>query len=319
VYVSDNGGPFTAFLTATTQTSATFHGVNGHKYAFFSVATDNVGNIQATPKAAQATTTLRIPPAPAVKKTTVTRSKGSIDAITVYFSEAITTASADNRKDYTLVDAGSSHFFGGKGNSKVTIRSMSYNASSHSVKLTLARPVSTGDSLRLTINAQPPSGIKGTNGQYLNETASGKPGPNAVIYLGAPRKKQVSATALVRRDTANYEMHRRAADERTQSPRGIPGGLPARRDWRAVSPRDSDATSPSRDHEKPYRARKATALAAIDLLLELEDYSTQGTRRALNEFGKDTDWGRMPTATGPGRPDGRRRNTEDDRNRRTRR
>jgi RHS repeat-associated protein len=230
VYVSDNGGPFTAFLSATTQTSATFHGVNGHEYAFFSVATDNVGNIQATPKAAQATTTLRILPAPAVKKTTVTRSKGSINAITVNFSEAITTASADNRKDYTLVDAGSSHIFGGKGNSKVTIRTLSYNASSHSVKLTLARPVSTGDSLRLTINAQPPSGIKGTNGQYLNETASGKPGPNAVIYLGAPRKKQTKAMAIVRRDTTAYEML-------------------------------------ESEHEGSKRPRTAAALAAIDELL----------------------------------------------------
>jgi hypothetical protein len=101
----------------------------------------------------------------------------------------IATAPADNRKDFTLVDAGSSHVFGGKGNANVTIKSVSFNASSHLVKLTLAKPVSTGDSLRLTINAQPPSGIKGTNGQYLNESASGKAGANAVIYLGAPRKK----------------------------------------------------------------------------------------------------------------------------------
>jgi RHS repeat-associated protein len=56
VYVSDNGGPFVAFLAETTRTSATFHGVNGHTYAFFSVATDNVGNVQATPATAQAST-----------------------------------------------------------------------------------------------------------------------------------------------------------------------------------------------------------------------------------------------------------------------
>jgi hypothetical protein len=47
VYVSDNGGPFTAFLTATTQTAATFTGQAGHTYAFSSVATDNVGNREA--------------------------------------------------------------------------------------------------------------------------------------------------------------------------------------------------------------------------------------------------------------------------------
>jgi RHS repeat-associated protein len=58
VFVSDNGGPFTAFQTATMQTSASFTGVNGHTYGFYSVAVDNVGNRQPTPSAAQATTTV---------------------------------------------------------------------------------------------------------------------------------------------------------------------------------------------------------------------------------------------------------------------
>ena len=58
VFVSDNGGPFTAFQTAITATSATFTGVNGHTYGFYSVATDNVGHRQTTPTAAQATTTI---------------------------------------------------------------------------------------------------------------------------------------------------------------------------------------------------------------------------------------------------------------------
>ena len=56
IYVSDNGGPFTRWLAATTATSATYTGLNGHTYGFFSVATDNVGNVEATPTSAQATT-----------------------------------------------------------------------------------------------------------------------------------------------------------------------------------------------------------------------------------------------------------------------
>ena len=44
VYVSDNGGPFTAFQTRTAATSATFSGMSGHSYGFFSVATDTAGN-----------------------------------------------------------------------------------------------------------------------------------------------------------------------------------------------------------------------------------------------------------------------------------
>ena len=62
VYVSDNGGPFTQFNTATTATSASYTGQSGHAYGFFSVAVDVVGNTQATPKAAQATTTVVFPP-----------------------------------------------------------------------------------------------------------------------------------------------------------------------------------------------------------------------------------------------------------------
>src|SRR5262249_40574603 len=37
VFVSDNGGAFTPFRTATTQTSAPFAGQVGHTYAFYSV------------------------------------------------------------------------------------------------------------------------------------------------------------------------------------------------------------------------------------------------------------------------------------------
>jgi hypothetical protein len=62
VYVSDNGGAFTPLLTNTKQTSMTFAGVNGHTYGFYSVATDNVGNIQPTPSSAQSRTTIDTAP-----------------------------------------------------------------------------------------------------------------------------------------------------------------------------------------------------------------------------------------------------------------
>jgi Calx-beta domain len=62
VFVSDNGGPFTAWLTSTTQTSATFNGVPGHTYAFSSVATDDAGNCEPTPAGAEAVITLQPPP-----------------------------------------------------------------------------------------------------------------------------------------------------------------------------------------------------------------------------------------------------------------
>src|SRR5207253_598173 len=58
VYVSDNGGAYTALLSGTTNTTSIFTGQNGHSYAFYSVATDRIANVQPTPSAAPATTPL---------------------------------------------------------------------------------------------------------------------------------------------------------------------------------------------------------------------------------------------------------------------
>jgi hypothetical protein len=72
VFVSDNGGPFQPFQTGTTATSATFTGQLGHTYAFFSLATSNVGLVQPTPMAAQTTTkVVSTPPTPTVVVTSV--------------------------------------------------------------------------------------------------------------------------------------------------------------------------------------------------------------------------------------------------------
>ncbi len=45
VQVSDNGGPYAAWLTGTTDTSANFQGISGHNYSFRVRATDGVGNV----------------------------------------------------------------------------------------------------------------------------------------------------------------------------------------------------------------------------------------------------------------------------------
>ena len=56
IYVSDNGGPYEIWQSDTSATSATFTGVDGHTYNFYSFATDNAGNVEAAPVSAQATT-----------------------------------------------------------------------------------------------------------------------------------------------------------------------------------------------------------------------------------------------------------------------
>ena len=61
VYVSDDGGTPTIWQNSTAGTSATFTGQAGHSYGFYSVATDNVGNVEPTPADAQAGTTPVLP------------------------------------------------------------------------------------------------------------------------------------------------------------------------------------------------------------------------------------------------------------------
>src|SRR5262249_26443395 len=56
VFVSDNGGPFAPFVTNSVATSATYPGVAGHTYRFFSQARDLTGNAEVLKTQAEATT-----------------------------------------------------------------------------------------------------------------------------------------------------------------------------------------------------------------------------------------------------------------------
>ena len=50
VYVSNNGGAFTRWLSGTPTTSGTYSGANdGHTYGFATAAIDNLGNRRAAP------------------------------------------------------------------------------------------------------------------------------------------------------------------------------------------------------------------------------------------------------------------------------
>ncbi|MEK8049722.1 CARDB domain-containing protein [Ideonella sp. DXS22W] len=54
VYVSTDGGAFALWQLATTDTEALFEGEGGHVYAFYSLARDNAGNVEAAPATADA-------------------------------------------------------------------------------------------------------------------------------------------------------------------------------------------------------------------------------------------------------------------------
>ncbi|HXR47355.1 MAG TPA: RHS repeat-associated core domain-containing protein [Candidatus Limnocylindrales bacterium] len=58
IYVSDNGGSWTLWESATTSTNASFRGLPQHTYGFYSTAHDNAGNIEQPYLTADATTTI---------------------------------------------------------------------------------------------------------------------------------------------------------------------------------------------------------------------------------------------------------------------
>jgi uncharacterized protein (TIGR03437 family) len=58
VYVSDNGGAFSPWQVQTTSSQAAYTGSVGHIYGFYSIARDQVGNVEPAKTAAEATTTV---------------------------------------------------------------------------------------------------------------------------------------------------------------------------------------------------------------------------------------------------------------------
>ncbi|HEY1685428.1 MAG TPA: RHS repeat-associated core domain-containing protein [Tepidisphaeraceae bacterium] len=86
IYVSVDGGDYTVWQT-TSATAAVFPGSFGHTYSFYSIATDNAGNIEAAPSSPDATTSV-----PAIARTinfggktkaTYTDSQGHVVTITI--------------------------------------------------------------------------------------------------------------------------------------------------------------------------------------------------------------------------------------------
>lgn len=60
IYVSENGAPPVLWRDDTTHNEDTYFGTAGHSYAFFSVATDNVGHTESIPASADTETTVSL-------------------------------------------------------------------------------------------------------------------------------------------------------------------------------------------------------------------------------------------------------------------
>ena len=88
VYVSEDSGPFTQWLKDTTLTHSQFTKAEpGHTYAFYCVATDNVGNVKPTPTEAQTQTT--IVPWTFINVSRVSISNTPVAAVTIQFSGSL--------------------------------------------------------------------------------------------------------------------------------------------------------------------------------------------------------------------------------------
>jgi hypothetical protein len=92
VYVSDNGSPFTPWLTNTAPTQATYTGTAGHTYGFYSVARDLVGNVENAKSTAEMTTTVGQPSCAfdATNQFKITQSGFRFDNATQRFVQTVT-------------------------------------------------------------------------------------------------------------------------------------------------------------------------------------------------------------------------------------
>jgi hypothetical protein len=188
IYESEDGGPFTPFLTGTGLTSTMFTGQFGHSYGFYSVATDNLGDVQPTPTSAQATTDLAqatVPtPTPLVSVENVQltmSSKHQVTQLLVTFTGALDAQEADQTGIYRLAFPGKKGSYTARNAVIIRVRSATYSAADRAVALVPTKPFSLSKGkLQLLING---SSLQDITGRYIDGANEGQPGSDAVILV----------------------------------------------------------------------------------------------------------------------------------------
>ncbi len=207
VYVSDDGGAFALFQAGTTATSATFTGQTGHSYRFYTVAVDYAGNVQPTPTAVQATTTVIGMPAPPPPPPLVTVESLQVEKIKVgkgktakketvlvlQFSGALNAVSADNAGAYDLAPVIKVKATG-KGKHRtpattklgtpVTPASAVYTASNNEVTLTPRGTFNLTKPEELIVNG---ALLTDTLGRQIDGNDDGQPGGDYIATLNGTR------------------------------------------------------------------------------------------------------------------------------------
>ena len=119
IYDSTNGGPFVLFATVSPSSpSVTFNGQTGNAYSFYSIATDNAGNVESVPAAAEATVRVINTPTSTPTASVVTgqqslfqrktnkngkpTGKPVLSGFTIDFAVPLDAAAADNAANYQV-------------------------------------------------------------------------------------------------------------------------------------------------------------------------------------------------------------------------
>jgi hypothetical protein len=207
VYVSDDGGPYTIWQSATPTTSATFTGQPGHTYSFYSVATDPLGFIQPTPTTAQAATTVNnSPPPPPTRPTIIgeqaffTRKlnkkhkpvgKAVLSGFVLDYSTAMNPATAGNAANYQVDWISTKHV---KRKQVQVLHPLPirvvYDAVDHSVSLLLSGKQAFAHGGQITVIATPPGGVSSASGVLLDGNDEGQSGDNGTFTI-LPRARGV--------------------------------------------------------------------------------------------------------------------------------
>ncbi len=183
LYVSKDGGAFSLFATVTpADPSALFTGQAGNTYGFYSVATDNAGNVQPTPNGPQATVRILSPlGVTSIAAVSPNPRNAPVSTVDVTFSEPINTASLSPGA-LTLTDNGGANLI----NSGVSLALVSGDTYAITG---LSGPTVAQGQYTLTINAadiQDQDGIAGTGSlsvSWLMDTTA--PTSSVINSLGS--------------------------------------------------------------------------------------------------------------------------------------
>jgi RHS repeat-associated protein len=189
VFVSDNGGPFTLLRQATAETTMLFVGQFSRTYAFFSVATDQIGHRQTQPAGAQAfTATPDSGPHITDVRLNADASGKAITLAVLAFDAALNEVTAENPSSFVWQLAGKDNRFGTGDDATIPIASAVYDDALRTVTLTpqTGKPLKLNQFVRIT--AKGDSGATNLNGTALDGDADNVPGGDFVRTLGLGTK-----------------------------------------------------------------------------------------------------------------------------------